>query len=66
MLIDDLLTIESYFGKEAAVKSLDDLITIFGETEVSHAVSQRYIELRPVPCRIYACLTDTARQRSLN
>ncbi len=61
MLVDDLMTLETYFGREAAVKSLDDLITAFGADEVGRAVTNHYIELRPVPCRIYACLTEMAR-----
>lgn len=61
MMIDDLMTIETYFGKEAAVKSLDDLITRFGADEVGRAVINQHIELRAVPCRVYACLTDQAR-----
>ena len=61
MLVDDLMTLETYFGREAAVKSLDDLIIAFGADEVGNAVTNHYIELRPVPCRVYACLTETAR-----
>lgn len=61
MLIDDLMTIETYFGREAAVKSLDDLIIAFGPDEVGYAVTNNFIELRPVPCRVYACLTDMGR-----
>ena len=61
MMIDDLVTIETYFGREAAIKSLDDLIVRFGADEVGRAVINQYIELRAVPCRVYACLTDTAR-----
>jgi hypothetical protein len=61
MLVNDLITLETYFGREAAVKSLDDLIIAFGADEVGRAVAGHYIELRPVPCRIYACLTETAR-----
>ena len=61
MIIDDLMTIETYFGKEAAVKSLDDLITRFGADEVGHAVINRHLELRAGLQRVYVCLTDHAR-----
>jgi hypothetical protein len=66
MLVNDLITLETYFGREAAVKSLDDLIIAFGAEEVGRAVTNHYIELRPVPCRIYACLTETARMQFLS
>ena len=61
-MIKNLLELESYFGQSEAVKSLNELIARFGSFEVSEAIQRHDLELRPVPCKIYACLTEQARK----
>lgn len=61
MIVENLLELESYFGRSEAIKTIDELIAQFGAPAVYDAVRDHYIELRPLPCRVYACLTEHAR-----
>ncbi len=62
-MIKNLLELETYFGQCEAVKPLDELIARFGTFEVSNAIQNHDLELKTIPCRIYACLTEQARGR---
>lgn len=61
MLIQNLREIEAYLGRTEAVKTIDELIAQFGARAVHDALLAHDLELKMVPCRIYACLTDKAR-----
>ena len=60
-MIPELVQVESYFGRLEAVLSLEDLIQKFGGVEVGQALQHQFLELRCLPCRTYAVLTDKAR-----
>lgn len=61
-MIPELVQVETYFGRSAAVLSLDELVLKFGGVEVGQALQERFLELRCLPCRTYAVLTDKARK----
>ncbi len=60
-MIPELVQVESYFGRSAAVLSLEDLIHKFGGVQVGQALQNQFLELRCLPCRTYAVLTEKAR-----
>ena len=60
-MIPDLIQVETYFGRSEAILSLDELVTKFGGVEVGQALQKQFLELRCLPCRTYAVLTDKAR-----
>ena len=62
MLIENLLLLENYFGREASVQNLDTLIATYGLEPVMQEVKNHTLEIKTLPCKIYACLTDIARQ----
>jgi len=60
-MIPELVQVETYFGRNEAVLSLEDLVHKFGGVQVGQALQQQFLELRCLPCRTYAVLTDKAR-----
>lgn len=60
-MIPQLVQVESYFGRQEAILSLDVLVQKFGGIEVGRALQQEFLELRCLPCQTYAVLTDKAR-----
>lgn len=61
-MISELVTIEHYFGRIEAVMTLEDLVRRFGRDAVSKAIANDQIEVRCTLCRVYALLTDRARE----
>lgn len=60
-MIPELVQVETYFGRHEAVLSLEELVQKFGGVQVGQALQHQFLELRCLPCRTYAVLTDKAR-----
>jgi hypothetical protein len=61
-MISELVTIEHYFGRLEAVMTLEDLVRRYGRDKVDAALAADQLELKCSFCRVYALLTDRARE----